>query len=269
MTANGVTPRTLTKHAARVLTDRIAAAADYLWQLLAQAHDGGAWRALGYDTWGAYVDAEFDISRGQAYRLLDQARVAGALEAAVGEPVAVSARQAAVLRHEPERAAKRTAKRVAKGEPVEVAVAREVERVRSARTSKQGEGGDGRSESSTTPGPGRGAAPAAEKAGEARAAAPKPARSGTASGGEEPGPAPSPPGAPATQEGVRHMIAMVTTTGADVIAHCATEAAIASAIATLRTALAKVAKPKAGLHTTAPKPLARREVTPIPKGGKR
>lgn len=76
---------------------------------------------------------------------------------------------------------------------------------------------------------------------------------------------PSPSSGPATQDGVRHMVAMVTTTGADTIAHCCTEKAIAAAIGTLRTALAKVAKPA----PTRPAPLARREVTPIPKGGKR
>lgn len=260
-------PAPLTAEAARILTDRIAASADKLWKLLADAHDRGAWSALGYDSWAAYVDAEFEISRGQAFRLLDQARVAGALEAAVGEPVPVSARQAAVLRHEPAKAAKRAAKAIGKGTDPKAAVAREVERVRSRATSKQGEGSEGRSESSTPPGSGRGAVAATEIAAEAPAAAPEPTRSSTASSGEEPGPAPSPLGAPATQDGVRHMIAMVTTTGAEVIAHCVEDRAIASAIHTLQTALRKRSKPTARPAT--PKPLARREVTPIPKGGKR
>lgn len=257
----------LTKAAARKLTDRIATATGMLWTMIAEAHDREAWRALGYDSWGAYVATEFEISRGQAFRLLDQARVTAALEAATGEAVAVSARQAAVLRHEPERAAKRAAKAIGKGVEPKVAVAREVERVRSRQTSKQGngEGGDPTG-TPTQPGARGGAVAATEKAAEAPTAAPQPTRSSTPQRGEDPAPpAPSPAGGPATADGVRHMIAMVTTTGADTIAHCCTDKAIAAAIGTLRTALAKASKPAAAPA----QPLARKTVTPIPKGGKR
>src|SRR5687768_14723826 len=118
--------RPLTKAQARKLTDRIQATAGELWALLAEAHDREAWRALGYDSFAAYVDAEFGISRGTAYRLIDQARVIHALGEATGDhngaATAVSGRQAAVLRHEPAKAAKRAAKSVAKGKPIDVAV---------------------------------------------------------------------------------------------------------------------------------------------------
>lgn len=259
----------LTKAAARKLTDRIAMATGMLWQMIAEAHDREAWRALGYDTWAAYVAVEFEISRGHAFRLLDQARVTAALEAATGEPVAVSARQAAVLRHDPAKAAKRAAKAIGKGVEPKEAVAREVERVRSRQTttSKQGngEGGDPTG-TPTQPGARGGAVAATEKAAEAPTAAPQPTRSGTPQRGEDPAPpAPSPAGGPATADGVRHMIAMVTTTGADTIAHCCTDKAIAAAIGTLRTALAKASKPVAAPA----QPLARKTVTPIPKTGRR
>lgn len=258
----------LTKAGARKLTARIQDAAGELWALLAEARDREAWRVLGYDSWTAYVDAEFAISRGQAFRLLDQARVAGALEAAVGEPVPVSARQAAVLRHEPEKAAKRVGKAVAKGAEPAAAVAGEVDRVRSARTSKQEqrEGGDPTG-SPNQPRAGRAAATAGKVA-EAPTAAPaahKESRTPPGEGDPAPSAPPSPTGgAPATADGVRHMIAMVTTTGATTIAHCAEARAIAAAIDTLTAAL-KLKRP-APSNGSAARPLARREVQPIPKG---
>lgn len=69
---------------ARELTDRIRQAAGDLWSLLAQAHDQRAWEALGYGSFKAYVETEFDMSRRRAYQLLDQARVITALSEASG-----------------------------------------------------------------------------------------------------------------------------------------------------------------------------------------
>lgn len=69
---------------ARQLTERIRSTADALWQLLAEAHDRGAWRALGYDTFKGYVEGEFQMSKRHAYRLLDQARVIDALTESAG-----------------------------------------------------------------------------------------------------------------------------------------------------------------------------------------
>ena len=76
----------ITKAQARKLTDRIKSAADELWSLLLEAHEGKAWKSLGYTTWDAYIAAEFDMGRSQSYRLLDQARVTKAIEAAAGVP---------------------------------------------------------------------------------------------------------------------------------------------------------------------------------------
>lgn len=47
------------------------------------AHTARVWTPLGYPSWEAYCDAEFGISRAQAYRLLDVARALGAIQAAV------------------------------------------------------------------------------------------------------------------------------------------------------------------------------------------
>lgn len=69
---------------AKALTERIRAAADQLWQLLLEAHERKAWKALGYASWSEYVSTEFDMSRRHAYRLLDQGRVIRAIEDAGG-----------------------------------------------------------------------------------------------------------------------------------------------------------------------------------------
>ncbi|MFJ1551169.1 hypothetical protein [Streptomyces sp. NPDC088246] len=47
------------------------------------AHAARVWLPLGFTSWEAYCDAEFGISRTQAYRLLDVARALGAIQAAV------------------------------------------------------------------------------------------------------------------------------------------------------------------------------------------
>lgn len=89
---------------ARQLTERIRSTADALWQLLAEAHDRGAWRALGYDSFKAYVGAEFQMSEQHAYRLLNQATVIGALTQAaqldspIGESVTVNEHTARQLK---------------------------------------------------------------------------------------------------------------------------------------------------------------------------
>lgn len=72
-------PTPCTPEEARALTDQIKGATEALWSMLAEAHDRQAWRALGYGSFRDYVDAEFNISRGHAYRMLDQARVIAAL----------------------------------------------------------------------------------------------------------------------------------------------------------------------------------------------
>lgn len=85
----------LNEEEARALTDTIRNAVDVLWALIARAHGGGAWKALGYDTWGDYVAAEFNMSRSRSYQLLDQARVVKEIEAAVPEGTPINITEAA------------------------------------------------------------------------------------------------------------------------------------------------------------------------------
>lgn len=73
---------------ARAITDRINDAAGRLCDLLAEAHEREAWRALGYSGWSEYVAGEIGVSRQHAYRMVDHGRVLAALrEAAAGDLV--------------------------------------------------------------------------------------------------------------------------------------------------------------------------------------
>lgn len=120
---------------ARALTDQIKGATEALWSLLAEAHDRQAWRALGYDTFKGYVQSEFGMSKQNAYRLLDQARVLDAITEASGHarvtPV-LSQRAADELKDDLPLVAERVRVAVADAEPeyVEAAVEAAIETVR-------------------------------------------------------------------------------------------------------------------------------------------
>lgn len=92
---NNVLTAPLDADSARALTETIRNAVDVVWMLIARAHAGKAWKALGYDTWAEYVKAEFDMSRSRSYQLLDQARVVAEIEAAVPDGTAVQISEAA------------------------------------------------------------------------------------------------------------------------------------------------------------------------------
>ena len=82
---------------ARVITAGLREAMDDVRRTVAvlatrvrDAHTARVWVPLGYPGWEAYCDAEFGISRAQAYRLLDVARALGAIQAAVDAGTAAS-----------------------------------------------------------------------------------------------------------------------------------------------------------------------------------
>lgn len=76
--------RDLTEQESFAITRRIRTAVDKVWDLLLEAHDRKAWKALRYPSWEAYIKAEFQMGRAHAYRLLDQGRVIRAIEEATG-----------------------------------------------------------------------------------------------------------------------------------------------------------------------------------------
>lgn len=86
MTTYHVTPAG--REYAQRLTKQIKAAADNLWELLLEAWNSKAYVSLGYKSWSAYVDAEFDFNRAHSYRLVNQGQVIKQLrEAAKVSPV--------------------------------------------------------------------------------------------------------------------------------------------------------------------------------------
>lgn len=86
---------------ARDITDRIRFGMENLAQLIAEAHDKEAWKALGYKSWGEYVEREFPFNRATAYNLIDQGRAMKALSEAAGYPVEVTIQQARTFKKLP------------------------------------------------------------------------------------------------------------------------------------------------------------------------
>lgn len=75
----------LTEPEARDLTDSIKSTVVATYVLLSRAHEGKAYKALGYSTWKEYVSSEFDFSTQRSYQLLDLAKTAKAIEEAAPE----------------------------------------------------------------------------------------------------------------------------------------------------------------------------------------
>ena len=81
---DGVGP--LTRESARVLTERLkvefevlGAEVESLGRALELAQRRQAWKVLGYDSWNAYVEAEFEMTRQHANRLVSHQRFVLAL----------------------------------------------------------------------------------------------------------------------------------------------------------------------------------------------
>lgn len=87
---------------ARELTNAIKAAAEATYVLLARAHHGKAYKALGYKTWADYVTAEFEISTQRSYQLLNLNNTIEQIAAAApeGTPVKLTEAQARDIKRE-------------------------------------------------------------------------------------------------------------------------------------------------------------------------
>jgi hypothetical protein len=94
--------KAMNKAEATAITERIRKHIDAAWDNITRAYEGRAWKALGYNTWEAYVRAEFDMTRQRSYQLMDQGRVIHAVAEATGENVKrvgqISARDAAAVK---------------------------------------------------------------------------------------------------------------------------------------------------------------------------
>lgn len=70
----------MSENDAREITESIKSAVTATYILLAQAHEGKAYKALGYTTWAEYVKEEFEISPQRSYQLLDLSKVIKMIE---------------------------------------------------------------------------------------------------------------------------------------------------------------------------------------------
>ncbi|MBP0453929.1 hypothetical protein J5Y04_30960 [Kitasatospora sp. RG8] len=74
----------------RTAIEDVRAAVLVLARRVRAAHQAKVWAVLGHPSWSAYALAEFGIGRSTAYRLLDLAAVAEAIEATVTAELGVS-----------------------------------------------------------------------------------------------------------------------------------------------------------------------------------
>jgi hypothetical protein len=79
---------------AREVTEAIRSAATATYILLAHAHEGKAYKALGYETWADYVRDEFEISSQRSYQLLDLSKAVKMIESAAPEGTVVKLTEA-------------------------------------------------------------------------------------------------------------------------------------------------------------------------------
>lgn len=140
----------LSKAAAKKLTQKIKTAVDDLWALLIEAHEGKAWKALGYQTWEAYVGAEFSMSRQRSYQLIAKGDVIHAIAEATGENVKrvgqISARDVDAVKDDLPAVAEEIKAKVEAGEEPEKVVAETVaakraekEKVKAEKAAQQAE----------------------------------------------------------------------------------------------------------------------------------
>lgn len=87
---------------AREITEAIRAAATATYVLLARAHEGKAYSALGYETWAEYVRMEFEISPQRSYQLLDLSKAVKMIESATpdGTDIKLTEAQARDIKRE-------------------------------------------------------------------------------------------------------------------------------------------------------------------------
>lgn len=126
----------MTEAEARDLTDRIKSALDDLehgieeiGSMLAEAHERGSWKNLGYSSWNRYVEAEFQMSKRHANRLVAHEHFVAMLEAGsnlsgtIGPTPALTEGETRMVRSDPV-AVKQVKKLVKRGVSPKAAVAR-------------------------------------------------------------------------------------------------------------------------------------------------
>ena len=86
----------LSEKAARALTEKIRVAVNDAGRLILEAQESKVWLSMGYETWTAYIEGEFDFGVRRAFQLLKQGKV----QRALGTGEHVTAREAdGVMKH--------------------------------------------------------------------------------------------------------------------------------------------------------------------------
>lgn len=113
---------------ARRLTDEVKADVGLLREKLLRLYEGRAFKALGYESWKAYWEAEFDSHWVTGYRQLEAAKVDRAVSELANGPVPEShARAAGPLVDDPEALRGVYAEVVAEGKPTAARIAEKVD----------------------------------------------------------------------------------------------------------------------------------------------
>lgn len=106
---------------AEEITAAIRSTITATYVLLRRAHEGKAYKALGYETWKEYIAGEFDFSVQRSYQLLDLAKTVEVIEAATpeGTDVSLTEAQARDIKRELPKITERVREETADADPVE------------------------------------------------------------------------------------------------------------------------------------------------------
>lgn len=106
---------------AEEITAAIRSTITATYVLLRRAHEGKAYKALGYETWKDYIAGEFDFSIQRSYQLLDLARTVEVIEAVTpeGTDVSLTEAQARDIKRELPKITERVKEETADADPIQ------------------------------------------------------------------------------------------------------------------------------------------------------
>jgi hypothetical protein len=76
---NNIVHMPMSKEEAAQITERIHQSVESVWDLITEAYERQAWKALGYESWKGYVTREFKMSERRSYQIIDRGKVIKAL----------------------------------------------------------------------------------------------------------------------------------------------------------------------------------------------
>lgn len=106
---------------AEEITAAIRSTITATYVLLRRAHEGKAYKALGYETWKEYIAGEFDFSVQRSYQLLDLAKTVEVIESATpeGTDVSLTEAQARDIKRELPKITEQVREETAGSDPIE------------------------------------------------------------------------------------------------------------------------------------------------------